>query len=167
MAARAFSFTISKPLPASTAGANADQINMYNDLTTKYADADSGENRDAIIEYSFPTAIGSTTVEIKFDRGFARQVQQRVLSARFGEGYEQRIRDGINHKEEAYSMNLANRRWEEIALISSFFDVVTPRSFPIVLERETIKVVCQNYNVVVSQSDIQSIQTQLRRVYEA
>ena len=64
-------------------------------------------------------------------------------------------------------MNLANRRWEEIALISSFFDVVTPRSFPIVLERETIKVVCQNYNVVVSQSDIQSIKTQLRRVYEA
>ena len=164
MAARAFSFTIPKPFASGTAGATADQVNMFNDLSTKYADADSGEQTADIIAYNFPTG---NSVEIKFDRGFSRQVQQRVLRARFGEGYEQRVRDGINHKEESFGMSLANRRWEEIALISSFLDVVTPRSFPIVLERETIKVVCENYNVIMTQGDIQSIQTQLRRVYEA
>ena len=163
MAARAFSFNIPKPVSASTPSTTAQKI--YSDLAVKYATADTGEQVTDIVAYNYPSGI--TSAEIKFDRGFSREVEQRILTANFGDGYEQRVRDGINSKMETYSVTFSNRRWEEIALISSFLDVVTPRSFPIVLERETIKVVCENYNVIMTQGDIQSIQTQLRRVYEA
>lgn len=162
MAIRAFSFTIPKPIT----GGDATQTNLLSDLTIKYPGNDENgvSYVNTILTYNFPTG---NSIEIKFDRGFSRQVTQRVLSAKFGDGYEQRIRDGINHKEENFSMNLANRRWEEIALISSYFDTVTPGSFPIVLELETIKVVCESYSIQVGHTDLQSISTQLRRVYEA
>ena len=166
MAARAFSFTIPKPLAAGSSGFTDQdvQINLFNDLFVKYSDADAGSQVGDIVQYNFGT---SGFVEIKFDRGFSRQVQQRVLSTKFGDGYEQRIRDGINHKEESFAIRLANRRWEEIALISSYFDIITPGNFPIILERETIKVVCQNYSIQIGHTDLQSISTQLKRVYEA
>ena len=64
-------------------------------------------------------------------------------------------------------MSLSNRRWEEIALITSFLDVVSPGSFPITMERETLRVICENYSIGVGHTDIQSITAQLRRVYQA
>ncbi len=167
MAKRAFSFTIPKPVTSTTAGqpgvAGTPERLMYDDLGTKYFDADSGENRDAIIAYNFPS--GATTAEIKFDRGFSRTREQRVLVANFGDGYEQRVRDGLNHITEKFTVNLANRRWEEIALISSFLDTKTPQSFSIILERETLKVVCDTYSVNIGHDDVQSLSMELRRVY--
>jgi phage-related protein len=162
MAARAFSFNISKPVD----GANGTiEKLMFTDLGTKYPDtgAQAGENRTAIITYNFPG--GATLAEIKFDRGFSRSRNQRTLTANFGDGYEQRIRDGINHIVDTFGVQLANRRWEEIALVSSFLDNKTPQSFPITLERETFKVVCDSYNVNIGHDDVQSISMELRRVY--
>ena len=68
--------------------------------------------------------------EIKFDRGFSRETQQRIITNDFGDGYSQRVSDfGINTKLESYNMNLANRLWQEIALIASYFDVVQAGQF--------------------------------------
>ena len=47
----------------------------------------------------------------------------------------------------------------------SFLDNKTPQSFPITLERETFKVVCDSYNVNIGHDDVQSISMELRRVY--
>ena len=94
MAARAFSFNIPKPVSASPAITTAQKI--YSDLAVKYATADTGEQVTDIVAYNYLG--GATTAEIKFDRGFSREVEQRILSASFGDGYEQRIRDGINSK---------------------------------------------------------------------
>ena len=166
MAKRAFSFTIPKPVTSNTPGPGAlgtPERLMHDDLGAKYLDADSGEDRTAIIAYNFPG--GATIAEIKFDRGFSRTREQRILSANFGDGYEQRVRDGLNHIAEKFTVNLANRRWEEIALISSFLDTKTPQSFPIILERETLKVVCDTYNVNIGHDDVQSLSMELRRVY--
>ena len=162
MAARAFSFNISKPVDGTDG--TIEKL-MFTDLGTKYPDtgAEAGENRTAIIGYNFPS--GATTAEIKFDRGFSRSRQQRVLIADFGDGYEQRLRDGINHINDTFGVQLANRRWEEIALISSFLDNISPQSFSIVLERETFKVVCDGYSVNIGHDDVQSISMELRRVY--
>ena len=160
MAARAFSFNISKPVTGT--GGTIENL-MFADLGAKYADADDGENRTAILTYNFPG--GATLAEIKFDRGFSRSRNQRTLTANFGDGYEQRIRDGINHIVDTFGVQLANRRWEEIALVSSFLDNKTPQSYPITLERETFKVVCDSYNVNIGHDDVQSISMELRRVY--
>ena len=163
MAARAFSFNIPKPVSAASPTTTAQKI--YSDLATKYATADSGEQVTDIVAYNYPGGI--TTAEIKFDRGFSREVEQRILSASFGDGYEQRIRDGINTKTEKYSVSFLNRRWEEIALISSFFDVISPQNFTITLERETIKVICETFSVGIGHDDVLSITAEFRRVYEA
>ena len=56
---------------------------------------------------------------------------------------------------------------EEIALISSFFDVISPQNFDITLERETIKVICETFSVQIGHDDVQSISAEFRRVYEA
>ena len=164
MASRAFSFSIPKPNDSFSIG--TPQKDMFTDLTAKYGTATSGggETVTDIIQYNFGTG-AATSVEIKFDRGFARQTQNRVLIANFGDGYEQRVRDGINPKVETFNMNLANRRWEEIALISSFVDSTSPGHFNITLELETIKVVCDTYSVNIGHDAVQSISMQLRRVY--
>ena len=163
MAARAFSFNIPKPVSASTPSTTAQKI--YSDLAVKYATADTGEQVTDIVAYNYPSGI--TSAEIKFDRGFSREVEQRVLTANFGDGYQQRVRDGINTKMEKYSVTFTNRRWEEIALISSFFDVISPQNFDITLERETIKVICETFSVQIGHDDVQSISAEFRRVYEA
>ena len=47
---------------------------------------------------------GSAAQEIVADRGLSRAVAHRVLTAKFGDGYEQRVRDGINTKQDSFSI---------------------------------------------------------------
>lgn len=167
MASRAFSFDIPKPLTDSDAnGGSSLQRRLYTELRNRYP-TESGvpdeELYNKIIDKLYPT--GFNNREIKFDRGFARQTQQKVLLAAFGDGYEQRVKDGINTKRETYTMNLSNRLWQEITLISLFFDIVQPASFLIRLERESVRVAVQSYSVNIGHDDVQSISAQLRRVY--
>ena len=96
---------------------------------------------------------------------FSRETQQKVLLAAFGDGYEQRVRDGINTKREMYNMNLANRLWQEIALISVYFDEIQPESFLIRLERESVRVALESYSINIGHDDVQSISAQMKRVY--
>ena len=50
--------------------------------------------------------------------------------------------------------------------MSAFFDVTSPKSFPIVLQRQTIFVVCESYTMNQVQPELTTIQAQFRRVYE-
>ena len=118
---------------------------------------------DNIIDTLYPT--GFNNREIKFDRGFSRQAEQKLLVTNFGDGYEQRVRDGINTKREIYNMNLANRLWQEIALIAVYFDIIQPASFTIRLERETVRVALNTYSINIGHDDVQSITATMRRVY--
>ena len=164
MASRAFSFDI--PKPATGVDTTALQQNLFFDLRDKYpteSGVDSDQIYTDIITEMYPTGFSSR--EIKFDRGFSRETRQRIITNDFGDGYSQRVKDGINTKLESYNMNLANRLWQEIALIASYFDVVQPGSFDIRLERETVKVNLESYRVLVGHDSVQSISAQLRRVY--
>ena len=160
---RSFSFDIKKP-KLITDGGDPLQGRLISDLTTKYPlSGPSDEQYPAIITFLYPSP--SEVREIKFDRGFSRNTAEKVLVARFGDGYEQRVRDGINSKRESFAMNLTNRNWQEIVLISSYFDVIQPASFDIRLERETIKVALDNYSIQIGHDTVQSITAQMRRVY--
>ena len=75
------------------------------------------------------------------------------------------MRDGINTKREIYNMNLANRLWQEIALIAVYFDIIQPASFTIRLERETVRVALNTYSINIGHDDVQSITATMRRVY--
>ena len=161
---RAFGFNINKP--QGTVGIPG---KILSDLQTKYPQSDPASTDEDgylnIIAKLFPGA--ATNREITFDRGFSRESTHRVLTASFGDGYQQRVRDGINTKVDKFSVTLSNRIWQEIALISSFFDVIHPQSFQINMERENFKVVLDTYSVRVGHDDVQSISADLSRVYEA
>lgn len=114
---------------------------------------------------------GIYEVEVVVDRGFQRQVQHRVLTAKFGDGYEQRLLDGINTKNETFSIALNNRPSEEINLIAAFLDLKAGKNFTLEITNlgvtpEQIKVVCDGYNLVYPQPTIHSLQATFRRVYE-
>ena len=79
MASRAFSFDI--PKPATGVDTTALQQNLFFDLRDKYP-AESGVDSDQIytdiITEMYPT--GFSNREIKFDRGFSRETQQRIIT---------------------------------------------------------------------------------------
>ena len=109
-------------------------------------------------------------VEIVADRGLGRQSQHRILTSKFGDGYEQRVRNGINTKEDTFNLSFNNRLAEEINLIAAFLDLKAGLNFDLVIPNlagnETIKVVCETYNISYVQETVHSLQTTFRRVYE-
>ena len=108
----------------------------------------------------------STTKEFVFDRNIQRQTKVRVLTATFGDGYEQRVRNGINPKEELFSINFNNRTSDEITVLAAFLDNKSGGNFDIVINGDTIKVAAEEYSIDYGQESINSLSTQLRRVYE-
>lgn len=111
-------------------------------------------------------SVASTTKEFNFDRGIQRQTSIRTLTATFGDGYEQRVRNGINPKQESFSVSFNNRSTEEIEVLAAFFDNKTGDNFNIVINGETIKVASEQYNISYGQTTINSLSIQFRRVYE-
>ena len=118
---------------------------------------------------------GSSAFEAVADRGLTRQASHRMLVARFGDGYEQRVRDGINTKVENFNISFNNRSPAEINLIAAYLDSKAALSFNLVvtdtfssgsLTTSTIKVVCDTYSIQYGNTEYHSLTTTLRRVYE-
>lgn len=134
--------------------------------------------------YQFTIASGdfaelTSNYIITADRGFSRQATFSVLTASFGDGYEQRAENGINSKQEQISLAFNNRHYLEGNLIAAFFDLKRASNFLLKITNtktveditvtdveENIRVVCDGYNIVYPTEDMISIQTTLRRVYE-
>lgn len=111
-------------------------------------------------------SVETTTKEFPFDRNIQRQTKVRVRTATFGDGYEQRVRNGINPKEEIFNISFNGRSSDEIEVIAAFLDNKTGANFDIVINGDTIKVAAEEYSIGYEQSSINSLSTQLRRVYE-
>lgn len=108
------------------------------------------------------------------DKNLNRTSSPRVLKATFGDGYEQRIADGINNIQEEYSIAFNNRTKEEIDDITAFlaskngvtsFDFTIPDSNN--SGESTVKVVCEQYNQNYTYGDFYGCTAMFRRVYEA
>ena len=124
---------------------------------------------------SLKNTSGQSAFEATADRGMTRTSQHRVLTANFGDGYEQRVLDGINTKNDSFSISFNNRTAEDINLIAAFFDTKAGKSFNFTitdtftggnLSNSTIKVVCQEYNINYIRENFHSLTCTLRRVYE-
>ena len=117
------------------------------------------------------------------DKSMAKQSTPRVLVASFGDGYEQRIADGINTLNETYSLSFASRPKADIDDIVAFLDGKKGvSSFPLILpdsnvtsnpagpagvgERE-VKVVTTDYSVSYNYDNFYSLSLSLKRVFEA
>lgn len=113
------------------------------------------------------SSVSSNTSNAVLDRGAGRTTQRRVLSAKFGDGYEQRVLDGINNIEETYDVSFRNRSKAEINTIADFLDDQQPSSFTFYIGEDTVKVVCDSYSISYSNDEVYSLSSQFRRVYEA
>ena len=93
----------------------------------------------------------------------------------FGDGYEQRVAEGINNINESYAVTLNNRPKAEIDDVIAFLDSlngVTAFNFTIPDtnaggNETTIKVVCDSFSQSYSYDDFYSASATFRRVYEA
>ena len=74
-------------------------------------------------------SVETTTKEFPFDRNIQRQTKVRVRTATFGDGYEQRVRNGINPKEEIFNISFNGRSSDEIEVIAAFLDNKTGANF--------------------------------------
>ena len=121
-------------------------------------------------------ALGFTvgSLQVLPDKGLSRQSTPRVLKVQFGDGYEQRIAEGLNSCQESYQISYSNRPKAEIDDIAAFMDEkkgVT--SFNYVIPdtnnggETTIKVVCDQYNLVYVNDSSYTFTATFRRVYEA
>ena len=114
-------------------------------------------------------------LEILPDRGIGRQSTPRVLVAKFGDGYEQRLADGINSIDETFSVTFNNRTAAEIDGITGYFaSLKGATSFTYTIPDDNavggeleIKVVCQNYSQSYHHDGFYSVSATFRRVYEA
>ena len=132
-------------------------------------------------EFTIPQNTLGLTADrvIVSDRNLGRQATFDLLTAKFGDGYEQRAIDGINSKKEVFSLSFKNRDYKEANLIAAFFDSKRGLNFNLTITNtkdvestnptdihETIKVACDGYNLTYITDTVASISTQLRRVYE-
>ena len=111
------------------------------------------------------------------DKQLTKKVQPRVLTARFGDGYEQRIADGINVLNETYTLTFKTRPKADIDDIVAFLDTKqNVTKFTLTLpdtnnttrsgERD-VKVVSTDYSVNYEYDDFYTLNLSLKRVFEA
>ena len=115
-----------------------------------------------------------TSTNRKPDKGMTRQSQPKVFITEFGDGYEQRLANGINNLAESYGVSFSNRTKEEIDDITAFFENkagVTNFNFTIPDSNNsgetTVKVVCDSWSQAYRYGDYYGCTATFRRVYEA
>lgn len=113
----------------------------------------------------------TSSEDIVLDRGAARTVTQRVLTAQFGDGYSQRVKAGINPTDESFNVKFGNRSRANVNKLAAFFDRQSGSKFNLVITEHnesdnTIKVVCDQYNITYVNSEMHTITATLKRVFE-
>ena len=109
------------------------------------------------------------------DKGLTRQTEMKVLKSQFGDGYELRLADGINTKEQSLNVSFTTRPKAEIDdLIKFFEDLGGVTKFRFDLEdsnegssEESIFCICDNWNQTWAFDNFYSLSATFRRVYEA
>ncbi len=114
-----------------------------------------------------------TTATIRPDNDLSRSTKSLTRKVRFGDGYEQRGKKGINSLQETYKVQLKNREKSVADDIIKFFDDkggVTSFDFTVPDENSTssertIKVVCENYNIKYNNGNYYTVAATFRRIY--
>ena len=109
------------------------------------------------------------------DKGFKRDSKPKVHVITFGDGYEQRLADGINNLEQSISVSFSTRPKAEIDDLVAFFESlggVTKFRFDLEdsnagSSTETIKCTCAQWNQTWAYDNFYSLTATFKRVYEA
>ena len=117
-----------------------------------------------------------TSATIIPDKTLTRASKPKIRSAKFGDGYEQRSKAGLNSIEEAFTVAFVNRPKATIDDLNTFFaDKAGVTSFNFTIPdtdnttatgEKTIRVVCQDWNTQYSNSDHYSMSANFIRIYQ-
>jgi len=103
------------------------------------------------------------------DRGFKTTTKPRVLSAKFGDGYEQRLADGINHLVNSWNLTFKSRSVTDAEDIDTFltarggvesFDFTPPGA------STSVKVTCSQWDISYPASIGRDITATFVQVFE-
>ena len=116
--------------------------------------------------------ISGFSAAVPVDKGFTRQNTPRIHAVTFGDGYEQRIANGINTLDQTMNVSFSTRPKAEIDDIVAFFESLGGVSkFRMTIDDsngdETIKVVCKTWNQTWAFDNFYSLTATFERVYEA
>lgn len=119
---------------------------------------------------------------VMFDKGAAEQPTPRVIRAQFGDGYEMRMRDGINNTPRTWNLAFNNRTNDDIDNLYRFFQVLgsvdtcrltipditaVAGSGSTVDVEEAVTVVIEKYARVFGQAEYYSMSCTAREVFES
>ena len=122
--------------------------------------------------------ISGFSAAVPVDKGFSRSNTPKVHTITFGDGFEQRIADGINNLPQTMGVTFNTRPKAEIdALIDFFEDLNGVTKFQMTIDKdsagsdtnttETIKVVCKSWDQTWDYDNFYSLSATFERVYEA
>ena len=108
------------------------------------------------------------------DRQLKKAAKRKTLVASFGDGYEQRLADGINSVRNNFSLTFNNRTIEEIDDIANFLEVrlgLTPFTYTFkdtnaAGEERSVKVLCESYDVTYINCEYAALTTSFREVFD-
>lgn len=108
------------------------------------------------------------------DRQLQNTSKRSTLIASFGDGYEQRLGDGINNLKKTFQLTLANRPIEEADEILAFLNEnLSLNSFDFTYKdtnevggESTIKVICEKCVATYINCDFVTINTSFRQVFD-
>ena len=118
------------------------------------------------------TNITGLSGKVVYDKGITQTPTPRVLSVQFGDGYEMRVRDGINNTPRSWGLTFNNRTKEDIDKLYKFINTLAsvdtakltvPNS---VDGEETVTVVLEGYSRVLSYDSYYSLTCTAREVFE-
>ena len=109
-----------------------------------------------------------------YDKGVQLSVKPRVLKAQFGDGYEMRVRDGINTTPRSWTLTFNNRLNEDIDNLYAFFDTLasvdtcqlTVPDQTAGGNEEAIIVVIEEYTKTYAYDQFYSLTCRAREVFE-
>ena len=119
------------------------------------------------------TNITGFSSKVVYDRGIQQNEKPRVLKAQFGDGYEMRVRDGINNTPREWGLKFANRTKEDIDKLYKFMNTLAevdtakltvPNS---VDGEETVTVILQGYSRTLTYDNFYTLVCSAREVFEA
>ena len=123
--------------------------------------------------FSTGSSFGSRTIIP--DKGMSRSNEPLVFVAEFGDGYQQRVANGINNLKQEFSVSFATREKAEIDDIVGFFEStngVTAFDFTFADtnasgNEETVKVYVSEFTQNWDYDDFYTLSATFVRVYEA
>ena len=123
--------------------------------------------------FSTGSSFGSRTIIP--DKGMTRSNEPLVFVAEFGDGYQQRVANGINNLKQEFSVSFATREKAEIDDIVGFFESTNGvTAFDITFpdtnasgNEETVKVYVTQFSQNWDYDNFYTLSATFRRVYEA